>query len=258
VAVHPRRIVEKPRPWKALFLDPWRRRCEKPAVRLATWNIKHAALNGLDAIAQALRATDADLIALQEVDRGVARSGAVDQAQWLGDALGMSSGFAPALALEGGEYGIALLVRPGLIGNRPLAIKAIPLPGGTGPGEEPRVLLSARAGGQRVFVTHLDLPAGLREEQAEAIAIALGSPRGAVLLGDFNEGRVGRAVRRLIGLGLRDAWEDFFGEDRPTAPSDRPQERIDLVLLGEGVGPARAGQIIDSDASDHPIVVVDL
>lgn len=227
-------------------------------MRLATWNIKHAELRGLDAIAQALRETKADLIALQEVDRGVARSGSVDQAQLLGDALGMSHGFTTALQLEGGEYGNALLVRPGLIGNRPLAVKSIPLPGGTLSGEEPRVLLSARAGGQRVFVAHLDLPAELRETQAEAIAVALGSPRGAVLLGDFNEGRAGRAVRRLIAVGLRDAWEDFFGEERPTAPGDRPQERIDLVLLGEGVGPARAGQIVDSDASDHPIVVVDL
>ncbi len=227
-------------------------------MRIVTWNIKHAELRGVAAIAERLRALEADAIALQEVDRGVARSGGADQPRLLGEALAMAHGFAPALALEGGEYGCALLVRPALIGNRPLAVKTLPLPGGDGPGEETRTLLSARAGGHRIFVAHLDLPAGLRERQADAIIAALGSARGAILLGDFNEGRSGRAVRRLTASGLHDAWDDTFADDRPTAPGDRPQERIDLVLLGEGVGPARATRIIDSDASDHPLVVVDL
>jgi endonuclease/exonuclease/phosphatase family metal-dependent hydrolase len=227
-------------------------------VRFVTWNIKHAELRGLDAIAAQLRPLDADVIALQEVDRGVARSRGLDQPRLLGEALAMSHGFAPALQLEGGDYGCALLVRAGLIGGRPLAVKALPLPGGTGPGEEARALLSARAGRHRIFVAHLDLPAEIREQQAEAVLAALGTSRGAVLLGDFNEGRSGRAVRRLLAAGLHDAWDDCFGEERATAPSDRPPERIDLVLLGEGVGPARAGRIVDSDASDHPLVIVDL
>jgi len=227
-------------------------------VRIVTWNIKHAELRGLDAIAERLRALEADAIALQEVDRGVLRSNREDQPRLLGDVLSMAHGFAPALSLEGGEYGCALLVRPQLIGNRPLAVKTLPLPGGDGPGEETRTLLSARAAGHRIFVAHLDLPAELRERQADAIIAALGSARGAILLGDFNEGRSGHAVRRLTASGLRDAWDDTFADERPTAPGDRPQERIDLVLLGEGVGPARATQIIDSDASDHPLVVVDL
>ncbi len=227
-------------------------------MRIATWNIKHAELRGLPAIIEALRAAEADVIALQEVDRGTARSRGEDQPRLLGEALGMAHGFAAAMSLEGGEYGNALLVKPALIGNRPLAVKALPLPGGQGVGEEPRVLLSARAGGHRIFTAHLDLPAALREAQAEAIVAALGSPRGALLLGDFNEGKAGAALLKLQRAGLRDAWEDCFALERPTAPHDRPQERIDLVLLGEGVGPARSGRIVDSGASDHPIVLVEL
>jgi len=232
--------------------------CHKRAVRLVTWNIKHAELRGLDAIAAQLRALEPDLIGLQEVDRDVPRSGHVDQTRQLGDALGMAHGFASALVLDGGDYGCALLVKPALIGHRQLAVRAVRLPGGRGPGEEPRTLLSARAAGLRVFVTHLDLPDSIRGEQAEAILAALGSTRGAILLGDFNEGPSGPAVRRLLVSGVRDAWSDCLAAERSTAPHDRPQARIDLALLGEGVGPARAARIVETDASDHPLVVVDL
>jgi len=252
------RIGDPGATFKSKIVDLPEERCEKTRVRFVTWNIKHAELRGLAAIEAQLRESDADVIALQEVDRHVARSGREDQPHQLASALGMAYGFAPALQLEGGDYGCALLVKPELIGGRPLGCKTLPLPGGDGVGEETRTLLSARAGGHRVFVAHLDLPAEVRERQADAIVAALGSSRGAVLLGDFNEGKRGHAVKRLLRAGLHDAWDDCFAEERATAPSDRPQERIDLILLGEGVGPARAARIVETDASDHPLVVVDL
>ena len=226
-------------------------------MRAVTWNIRHAELRGLAAVAETLRAEDADLIALQEVDRGVRRSDGVDQARWLGEALGLSWGFARAIPWEGGDYGVALLVKPALVGGRPLRVTSFRLPGGSGPGEEARVLLGARAGGLRVFVTHLDLPPAVRLRQAEAIGAAMDGNEHALLLGDFNEGPLGPAVQRLAALGLRDAWSEAHVPERSTAPSDRPQERIDLVLLGGSVGPAFVTRAVDSDASDHPLIVAD-
>ena len=227
-------------------------------MRAVSWNIRHAELLGLAAVADLLRAQDADLIALQEVDRGCTRSGGDDQARWLGEALGMSWGFARAIAWEGGDYGVALLVKPALIGGRPLRVTSFALPGGSGPGEEPRVLLGARAAGLRVFVTHLDLPQEVRVQQAEAIRAALGGASRVLLLGDFNEPPFGPAVQRLTSLGLRDAWAESHAPERSTAPADRKQERIDLLLLGDGVGPAFVTRAIDSGASDHPLIVADL
>lgn len=226
-------------------------------MRAVTWNINHAGPRGLDAVAALLRAQDADLIALQEVDVGCARSGGVDQARALGEALGMSWGFCRAIPFDGGDYGVALLVRPALVGGRPLRVTTFRLPGGRNPGEEARVLLGARAGGMRVFVTHLDLPDELRGHQAEAIREAISSNARVVLLGDFNESSRGPAVRRLLGFGLRDAWSETHAQERPTAPPDRPQERIDLVLLGPGAGPAFGARAVETDASDHPLVVCD-
>ncbi len=227
-------------------------------MRIVSWNIKHAELRGLGAIADALRPLDADLIALQEVDRGVARSHREDQPRLLGESLSLAHGFSPALQLEGGDYGCALLVKPGLIGGRPLCVRSIALPGGAAPGEESRALLCARAGGLRIFVTHLDLPDELRVRQAEAIVAAIGSPRSTILIGDFNEGTARPAVRRILSHGMRDAWHDCIAQERTTAPADRPQERIDLVLLGADVPKASAARIVETDASDHPIVVVEL
>ena len=93
-------------------------------VRLATWNIFggrtwDGARVDLDLTLATLRRLDADLVALQEVDRDLPRSGRVDQARALGEALGMDWRFAPALlGPGGGAYGIALLSRLPLGGWR--------------------------------------------------------------------------------------------------------------------------------------------
>ena len=82
-------------------------------LRVMTYNI-HAA-KGVDAkvdlarIADVIRSYGPDLVALQEVDVHRARTGAIDQARELGDALGMTAVFAPTLERDGGHYGIATL-----------------------------------------------------------------------------------------------------------------------------------------------------
>src|SRR6266511_4048995 len=102
-------------------------------LRVATWNVRTCRRRdggrvdlGLTAVV--LRSLEADLVALQELDRDQERSGHVDQARALGEALGMRWRYAPALlgpadqahrwrrAEPGGDpggpaYGIALLSR---------------------------------------------------------------------------------------------------------------------------------------------------
>lgn len=99
--------------------------------RIVSYNLMHGrmlAQHGrvdLDAAASAIAALDADMVALQEVDRGLARTGARDQVRSLADALGWQGLFAPALlgdpdrewvASEGEDpggpgYGVGLLSR---------------------------------------------------------------------------------------------------------------------------------------------------
>jgi endonuclease/exonuclease/phosphatase family metal-dependent hydrolase len=233
---------------------PW----HNGSVRLVTFNVKHGELGGVPRLAAALRDARADVIGLQEVDVGCGRSGCADQPSELGTALHMASCFAPALQLDGGAYGNALLARPELLDGAPMHGTVVPLPGGRTIGEEPRVVLAAHLSRLRVFVAHFDLPAPVRQAQADALLAVIGDPRDTVVLGDFNEGADGIAVGKLIAAGFRDAWTEVRSDEVVTAPWDRPQARIDLVLLGPGVPRARSAEALRTDASDHALVVVEL
>ena len=84
-------------------------------MRLASFNIK----NGLsddgscdpDALVVACRRLRADVLALQEVDRGVPRSNGADQTSIVANGCGLTGIYAPARRLDGGQYGNALLAR---------------------------------------------------------------------------------------------------------------------------------------------------
>src|SRR6476659_10235726 len=86
------------------------------AIKLATFNICHGSDGkgtpvDLDRLVAGCRELDADVLALQEVDRGVRRSGRVDQAAVIADRLGYRCVYGPALRVGGGTMGNALLVR---------------------------------------------------------------------------------------------------------------------------------------------------
>lgn len=254
-------------------------------LRIATWNILHgmdlrrahagAATPPVDvgAVTEGLRGLDADVIALQEVDRDLARSGRVDQTSEIANRLGLHAVFAPSLignpddqwravrdhADPGGEaYGVALLSRSPLS-----AVQRVDLPGGgdgrrrsaahPNPGwdREPRVALSARltVGDRPVSVTvaHLSyLPwRGLR--QLRHLTGVLGTRAPAVLLGDFNlpPWAVAAAARGWGGAG-----------GAPTYPAAAPRVQIDQVLVrGLTVGGI---SVAEPSTSDHRAVVADL
>jgi len=221
-------------------------------MRVATYNIRHASLKGLDAIRSAVAALDADLVALQEVDRGVPRSGAADQAAWLGRALGMEARFGPAMRLDRGEYGLALLSR------FPIADAHVhPLPSRL----EPRIVLHAAVDlpeGARleVAVTHLGLHPTERWEQMQELVRLLGSRRNTLLMGDFNETRTEHGFALL-----RSHWVDCLeeaGSTPPTYPADHPVIAIDHVLRSRDLPPARSAAALPTLASDHLPIVVEL
>ena len=119
-------------------------------MRIATFNLLHGLdvrsnRVDLDTVAEAIDALDVDIVAVQEVDRGLSLSGELDQVAELASLLGRTGVFAPALLGDptlrwirgpgadadpgGPAYGI------GLISRLPLTAVAISaLPGG-GPGQ---------------------------------------------------------------------------------------------------------------------------
>ncbi len=114
-------------------------------LRIATCNLLHGlsvpaggALD-LDAAGDAVAALDADVVALQEVDRGLERTGGVDQVAALASRTGLHGVFAPALLGDPGTrwravvgedpggpaYGVGLLTR-----GAPVRWRRVALPGG--------------------------------------------------------------------------------------------------------------------------------
>ena len=221
-------------------------------MRVATYNIKHCDLKGGAAVLATLRALDADLIGLQEVDAGVRRSGAIDQARQFATALGAHHAFGASFALEGGKYGLAALSRWPIRGA-----ESIPLPF---VGEARSLLLATvdHPQGELLFaVTHLGLDPSERADQAAAIAARLRGVRRVILVGDFNAGHAEAALAPLHGLLVNAAT--FLGRaPLRTYPAHAPTIGIDHVFVGPDLPPPRDVRTLPSAASDHLPVVAEL
>jgi endonuclease/exonuclease/phosphatase family metal-dependent hydrolase len=209
-----------------------------PVLRVMTYNV-HRCLgwDGVTSparIAKVIAAHRPDVVALQELDVGRARSGHVDQPRAIAALLKMEAFFFPALERENEHYGDAVLSR------LPMRLaRAGPLP--TLPGRpwlEPRGALWVRlrwAGREVQLVnTHLGLNGRERLAQVEALLGPdwLGHPDCAeprILCGDFNA-RPGCLSYRRLRRALRDA-QDWPGvHPRGTFPSLWPVLRIDHVF----------------------------
>ena len=84
-------------------------------LRLMSYNI-HVGVGmdkkqDLKRIAEVIKDYDCDLVGLQEVDRGVERTGRVDEIKELARLTGMDYAFAHNLDYQGGQYGVAVLSR---------------------------------------------------------------------------------------------------------------------------------------------------
>jgi len=156
-------------------------------LTLVTYNIRGGRDDAGDAdpvaIADELRMTDADIIALQEVDNGLPRSDFADQAKIIADKLQMNYVFAPAINFLVGTYGNALLSRYPILSST-----SVDLPYHL----EPRSLLQVEVdlGGEEltVFTTHLGLKKSERIKQFEYLYDYLEDYTGepVIFIGDFN------------------------------------------------------------------------
>ena len=214
-------------------------------VRVATYNVRRC--EGVDGrvdparTAAVLNATGADVLALQELDQRVPRSGLADQPRLLEENLGKPVLFHPTIDLGGGRYGIALaaegLEEPG----------SRVLPGRS----EPRAALWATKSGVTFVCTHLSLEDGDRALQTAALADLCGDlPAPVVLLGDLNQTR--RGLGPLLRAGLRP------GPGRHLTHSSKwPRHQIDWVLGGPGARVVRSWTLA-SRASDHRPLVAEV
>lgn len=240
-------------------------------TRILTYNV-HRCLGtdrrlDVGRIAAVIAAEEPDIVALQEVDVGRARTGGVDQAHQIAERLNMTARFHAALTVEEELYGDAILTA---LPER--LIRAAALPGYARiPQLEPRgalmVGIDVGDGAEvRVINTHLGLVPREQQLQAEALAgegwigaPAVGDP--VILLGDINATSRAGAYRRLAAR-LTDAHRTPAGRGLriATFPAALPFLRIDHIFVSEGVEVLSLKVATSPNAgvaSDHRPLVMD-
>jgi endonuclease/exonuclease/phosphatase family metal-dependent hydrolase len=209
-------------------------------LQVATFNVHHC--EGRDGrpdiarTADAIRATGAGLVALQELDQNMERSGRVDQPALLAELTGLEVHFRPTLERDGGTYGLAIAC------SGPASVVTEPLP--RHGDEEPRIALVAEWNGIGVIATHLSRQPKARELQTEALAslgAALKVP--TAIVGDLNQGR--RALGPLLEAGFRPPPSVH----RTLVARFRRLE-ADHILTGPGLRHRRVWSVATA-ASDH-------
>ncbi len=231
-------------------------------LTLLTFNIHHA--EGTDGridvprVAQVIRDSKADIVGLQEVDRGVERSGRRDLLKEIADLSGMQLAFGKNIDHQGGDYGNALLTSRKIVsvGNR-----ALPNTDGSEQRGVLQVVLDVEGTEVLVLTTHLDHRRADAQRRAGAEAMLdMVRTFGAgpvVAMGDFND-VPDSATWKTLTSTFTDVWAAVGRGDGFTIPVEAPTRRIDWILV-RGLSP-RSAAVIATQASDHlPVVaVVDL
>jgi Metal-dependent hydrolase len=238
-------------------------------LRVATYNV-HGCV-GMDGqrsegrIAEVIASMSADIVGLQELDLGRARSAHADQAALIATQLGWKYHFHPAMRSGDEQYGNAIVSR------FPIELKRAAEMPGAAPWycreQRGAIWMQAKTdlGPVHIINTHFGLGRTERRLQAKLLIgpTWLGSvPRNepSILLGDFNSVRTSRAYR-LIGEHLRDvrALVRPSGAFR-TFPTRFPSLAVDHIFVNAALSPTQLNvhrTPLARLASDHfPLVCV--
>jgi endonuclease/exonuclease/phosphatase family metal-dependent hydrolase len=202
-------------------------------------------------IAKVIRSVSPDVVALQEVDDQVRRSGHVKQPAELARLTKMHVVFEKNIDYQGGRYGNAVLSRFPIVQHKNVHLPSFDK------GEQRGVLvcklrLSPPQQPLLFFATHLDHRRQDRERLASAKRInALSDAyekQPALLVGDLNATRDSDVLARF-----QKNWQIVHREELPTVPVGKPNRQIDFILAR----PAGAWKTVEvrvlaeAIASDH-------
>jgi endonuclease/exonuclease/phosphatase family metal-dependent hydrolase len=248
----------------------------KRRLRVATYNV-HGCM-GIDRqrsearIAEVIASMSVDIVGLQELDLGRARSAHVDQAALIARQLGWKYHFHPALRRGDEQYGNAIVSRV------PITLKRAAEMPGAAPWycREQRSAIWMQAetdlGAVHIINSHFGLGYSERSLQAKLLigpawlgSVAPDEP--AVLLGDLNSVRTSRAYR-VLAAHLRDVRtlvNEFTrrGERRAfrTFPTRFPSFAVDHIFVNDLLAPTHLNvhrTPLARVASDHFPLVCEL
>ncbi len=223
-------------------------------ITIASYNIRHGHDVGFDwsLLAEIIRASEADLVGIQEVDMHTGRTGGANTLEGLSNATGLAHTlYVPAMDFDGGQYGTAILSR------YPIAASEVhPLDSAH---YEPRafgcVTVTMEDGTPFCFLnTHLSYES-IEQQQVQFNQLAawmdkqIDKSTPTVLTGDFNtEDFTAFAPLKDLGFALVNCEEQTYKTFRTT-----PLAIDNIVYRPECLIPVAHG-MIDSDRSDHNLL----
>ena len=227
-----------------------------------SYNIHHG--EGLDKkldlerIAKVITDAKADIVGLQEVDRGCARTQKRDLPAELAKLTGLKVHFEKNIPYQGGEYGNAILTRFPIKRAKNTHYQMLR------PGEQRGVLqLVLEVHGRDVLFmnTHIDY----RPDDAERVLnvdelrgiVAAAGTLPVIMVGDFNAMPGSRTITNLKTF-LSDTWELAGKGDGFTFSAREPKKRIDYVWITKASLEPRKIEVLRSEASDHLPLLAEL
>jgi len=227
---------------------------EPTRIRVLSYNIKHG--EGMDnkldieRIAKVILSVDPDIVALQEVDRGVERSQRIDEPAELGRLTKMAHLFERNIPYQGGDYGNAILSRLPVTGHRNVHLPS------HYKGEQRGALIAELTAPNaaktpiRFISTHIDYrPSDAeRMDSVKAIEEAVREKPDVptILAGDLNSLPDSRVIQ-----AFGENWTRTDADAGPllTFPADKPNRHIDYVL----VRPAQRWKVVETRVVDEPV-----
>ena len=246
-------------------VDSQARAAEPTRLRVLSYNIHYGqGTDGrydLQRLAAVINEAKPDLVALQEVDVGVKRSGRIHQARRLAELTAMAVRFGPTQHYEGGLFGNAVLTRWPILD---VVIHPLPYTQSTAqrvtyPRGAIAVTVRSPDGIPLRFVsTHFQHNvAEDRVAEAKAINKLFGQDDQlpTILAGDMNAEPGAEPIQELLRV-----WTNASDEPpSATAPSGNPTSRIDYIFY-RPAGTFRVSEaavIAEAVASDHrPVLAI--
>lgn len=233
-------------------------------LRILTYNVHRCNPPGtkiidIAAIANVVKQSKADVVALQEIDVNTVRSGKdIHEAEEIAKACGMYVCFGKAIDFSGGAYGVAILSKYPIA-----AVQNHLLPKDADPKTEQRTLLMAeiKISDKKKFnfaSTHLDVENEanrvLQINEIKKMANAVSIP--FFIGGDFNDIENSKAIQ---------SFDQHFQRScktcAPTFPQDIPTTTIDFIAFhkkhAKGIKTIRHEVLEEKYASDHRPVLAE-